>query len=62
MGESDIMPLQIKISHDIRDLLLGWEKEKCPACESDLTFTEHAEGVPIEVSCEECHDDVIVTR
>jgi|TARA_Y100000004_G_C8906074_1_gene408733 hypothetical protein len=56
------MPLQIKISHDIRDLLLGWEKEKCPACESDLTFTEHAEGVPIEVSCEECHDDVIVTR
>ncbi len=47
--------MKLILEHDIRDLLLGWEKQKCPCCDEDLTFKELCEGVPIEIYCEECH-------
>ena len=49
--------MKLILEHDIRDLLLGWEKQKCPCCDEDLRFEELCEGVPIEIYCEAegCH-------
>ena len=48
-------PMKLILQHDIRDLLLRWEKQNCPQCKAELTFEELCEGVPIEIYCEECH-------
>ena len=45
----------IELEHDIRDLTLGWERQKCPQseCLENLLFEQQTEGI-VEISCPEC--------
>lgn len=41
----------LKLTEDIRDLLLGWEQQKCPCCNGTMTF-EELDIANIEAYCE----------
>ena len=45
----------IELEHDIRELTLGWESQKCPQseCSENLLFEQQTEGI-VEISCPEC--------
>ena len=41
----------LKLTEDIRDLLLGWEHQECPCCNGRMTF-EELDIANIEAYCE----------
>ena len=48
--EVDYADKPLKIEHDIRDLLLGYEETHCPDCGEKMTFTQP--GDIVEAYCE----------
>lgn len=48
--EVDYADEPLKIEHDIRDLLLGYEEARCPGCGEKMTFEQP--GDIVEAYCE----------
>lgn len=53
--EVDYANEPLKIEHDIRDLLLGYEEAHCPGCGEKMTFVQP--GDIVEAYCESAEPD-----